>query len=782
MLYCPKCQHEYEENGQRFCVNDNSRLVPVGTSPKSVNQSGGVFSTILSDVLSFERTEGIAARNREFVRPAVRKQELSQTPERDFDTTEDENRSEPLIDVPINKPFSRVINPSEIPSGQADLGDRETRPAGRSALSRENPQILIGQTVKGRYRVVEKFRQNESSITYLAEDQLAAGKKVFVCVLMEDAAGEAERNFYDERVSLSHINHPNINRLIDSGSLLEGKSFIISEFVEGTSLKEMLAQNREFDLMRTARVVRQIGNALSAALQNGILHGNLSPDDVILSINKAGTEQVKVINFSTSTGGATGSFAYKSPEQLEGKTVGFASDIYSLGVIAYQMLTGRLPFNASTPDEHLRLRREGMTFRPTSFRLDVPFAIDDILKKALAYKPSERFSKAKDFGDAFYNALTAVAAPEETAAEKKIESFISANDLFADKEDDLLSFSELFEVKPETESKTELKAKDSPDNEEVQIPPPIPIPSTPIKERTDKSEAVEKAEEAKAPEELAWQKRSIEPVKSGGHNLMAGAAVGIVLLCVGLWAVWAYFLNRPNEPQFAPVQTAVQTETPVGSEIPQTPVAEQQNPVISSETELPPNEPRKIEAPPNSVYFENSRENTSKELLKNYRGFSLYYPNNWKRNKAESKFIDVSMEAPNGVPIEQMMISPYVSKGTFSKDKEEFPKLVEKSNKDLAAALSGNYKVVSEGETTIQNGRWKAYEVKFQASGEVDGKEITIWGRRLWIPVQRPGAGSGFIVTMLASSYSNDIKTVDDVGVKGKLAEILYTFEPDTNF
>ena len=786
MLYCPKCQHEYEETGQRFCINDNSRLVPVGSSQKSISQAGGVFSTILSDVLSFEGADRITVPTREFVRPEIKKHEQPQTVKRDFYKTDIEGASEPLIDTPISKPFSRIINPSEIPSGRAELGDRETHPTGRLALSWENPQILIGQIVKGRYSVVEKFKQNESNITYLAEDKLAAGKKVFVCVLMEENADETGRDFNDERVSLSHINHPNINRLIDSGSLPEGKSFIISEFIEGTSLKDVLAQIQELDLMRLARTVRQTANALSVAFQNGILHGNLSPEDIILSVNEAGSEQVKVTNFSTSTGGAKGeNFSYKSPEQLEGNSVSSASDIYSLGIIAYQMLTGRLPFNASTLGEHLRLRREGMTFRPTSFRLDIPFSVDEILKKALAYNPSDRYPKARDFGDALYNALIAVVAPEDNAQEKKTEAYISASELLADEGDDLFSFSELFEEKPQTkpenEPENELKAETVPAKDDIEILPPVPVEKT-----VDKSEIVPKIEakpeEAKGAEELAWQKRSIEPVKIGGRNLMIAAAAGLALLFVGLWVVWAYFLNRPNQPQVLPGETVTQSEQPINSETPPIQSAEPQNPMITAETELPPLEVRKIEVPPNSVYFENSKENTSKELLRLYRGFKLYYPNNWKKNKAESKFIDVSIDAPNGVPIEQMMISPYVSKGTFSEDKKEFPKLVEKSNKDLSAALSGKYEVVSEGETTIQNGRWKAYEVKFRASGEIDGKKTTFWGRRLWIPVQRPGAGSGFIITMLASSYSNDIKSVDDVGVKGKLAEILYTFEPETNF
>lgn len=775
MLYCQKCHHEYEETGQRFCINDGSRLVPVGSSQKNIIQSGGVFSTILADVFSNGRDEKIAAPKTEFINTEIKEQKFSQPVEREFFKTQIETADKTENESPISKPFSRIINPSEIPSGQAALGDRETYPAGRTALTLENPQILLGQTVKGRYSIIEKLKQNESSITYLAEDKLALGKKVFVCVLMEDGGdSEADRDFAEERVSLSHINHPNVNRVIDSGSLLEGKSFIISEFIEGTSLKEVLAQNQEFDAMRTARIVRQTGNALSVAFQNGVLHRNLSPEDIILSINETGAEQVKITNFSISSGDAGGeNLFYKSPEQLEEKDVDYASDIYSLAVIAYQMLTGRMPFNASTVGEHLRLRREGMTLRPSNFRLDIPFSVDDILKKALSFKPSDRYPKARDFGDALYNALSVVAPENEDEEKSETEFFASGDELLIDEQEDLLSISGLYE----DESKIEPAAEPLFVNDDIQIASKA---SDEEIFEFDKSGIVEK-DEAKASEELAWQKRSTDPVKAGGRNLTILAALGIALLFAGLWGIWAYFLKHPNEPQVAPAQTANQNEQPVNSENPQTLTSEQKSSIITEETEIPP-QARKIDIPPNSVYFENSKENSSKELLKNYRGFSLYYPNNWKKNKAESKFIDISIDAPNGAPIEQMMISPYQSKGTFSKDKEDFPKLVEKSNKDLAEVLNGKYEVVSEGETTIQNGRWKAYEVKFRGSGNVGGEKTTLWGRRLWIPIQRPGAGSGYIITMLATSKSNDIKSVEDVGVKGKLAEILYTFEPDTNF
>lgn len=770
MLYCQKCHHEYEEIGQRFCINDGKRLVPVGSLQKNTAQPGGVFSTILGDVIKNGRSEKIAAPTFEFIKPEIKERLFPPPVRREFFKPNIKAAAKPDTESPISKPFSRIINPEDIPSGQAELGDRETHPAGRVALTWDNPQILLRQIVKGRYYVIEKLKENESGITYLAEDRLAAGKKVFVCVLMEeDGDGEADRDFNDERVSLSHINHPNINRVIDSGSLLEGKSFIVSEFIEGTSLKEVLAQSQEFDILRTARIIRQIADALSAAYQNGVLHRNLSPEDIILSVNETGTEQVKITNFSISSGDAKGrNFWYKSPEQLAGSPVGLASDIYSLAIIAYQMLTGRLLFNAAAAGEHLRLRRDGMTLRPSNFRLDIPFSVDDILNKALSYKPSDRYPKARDFGDALYNALSEV-APEN---KEETEIFTAGNELAIDEQDDLLSISGFHENEPENKPEAELLFVND------------DIISTISDEETlefNISEIVEQnnapTEEPKAPEELAWEKRSTDPVKAGGRNLTIFALLGIALLFAGLWGIWAYFLNHPNAPQSAPVQI----EQTVNSETPQIPASEQKNPVIAEEIEIPPSA-RSIEVPPNSVNFENSKENLSKELLKNYRGFSLYYPNNWKKNNAENKFIDISIDTPNGVPIEQLMISPYESKGTFAKDKEAFPKLVEKSNKDLAAALNGKYEVVSEGETTIQNGRWKAYEVKFRADGNVDGEKTILWGRRLWIPVQRPGAGSGFIITMLATSYSNDVKSVEDVGIKGKLAEILYTFEPDTNY
>ena len=100
----------------------------------------------------------------------------------------------------------------------------------------------------------------------------------------------------------------------------------------------------------------------------------------------------------------------------------------------------------------------------------------------------------------------------------------------------------------------------------------------------------------------------------------------------------------------------------------------------------------------------------------------------------------------------------------------------------IISKILPGYQMVSQGETTV-NGGWRAYEVKFQAGGTTpSGEKLLIWGRRLFMPASRPGVKDGFEITLLATSLSENIKSVDDVGVVGGLSEIMYTFEPMNNF
>ena len=238
-------------------------------------------------------------------------------------------------ETPIVKPLARRVKPSEIPSGTASVGDRKSNPTGRLALTWENPKILLGQIVKGRYYIVEMLGEDEVSISYLAEDKIVPNKKAFVRVFMDEDADDnfSNRIFAEERVSLSHINHPNIASVIDSGELPEGKPFIVSEYMVGKTVRDMLNRTGQFNALRTARIIRQVSYALSEANQNGILHRNLKPESIFLTVTETGTELVKLTNFGVLYDKFTEeNLPYKSPEQLQGKLSNYASDIFSLAV------------------------------------------------------------------------------------------------------------------------------------------------------------------------------------------------------------------------------------------------------------------------------------------------------------------------------------------------------------------------------------------------------------------------------------------------------------------
>jgi len=806
MLYCPKCRRTYEDGTQRFCDNDGGRLLPAPSGQKADSQSGGVFTNLLGKTQSpndadkkinpaprfipLNQTEesdkkltsfpsvGRIFQSEQFLKPQTEDLseaedsilELDPLPVKEaeekvlefepFPKTEDvlseeetpsiEVQEESEVQEEAQKPLPRLIKPSEIASGTGSVGNRQTNPLGREALSWDNTDALLGQTVKGRYLVLEELEaDDEDSLIYRAEDQIFEGKKVVVRVFMNDNFGAddfEEKIFAEERVSLSHLNHPNIAGVFDSGELPEGNEFIVSEFVEGKSLAEMLRQTGQFNSLRTARIIRQISYALSEAHQNGILHRNLKPENISLTVSEAGIEQVKLMNFGMSHSEITdANLAYKAPEEIERGTSTFASDIYSLAVIAYQMLTARFPFTTDTENALLKAQKAGLTILPTALRLDIQPLADKILAKALAFNASERYPKARDFGDAFFNALTTVAPWSKEDEES--EDLLEVDEIEKQRE---------FFVVPAINQKDVL-VEEFPITADIHITP---------KDETENAEIAE----VKATEDLAWEKRSPEPPKTGSSWRGWLAILGVVALLLTFWGASRLFLNRSNQTD----NNQNQETTPVS------PTEKTlDNSLTSGESDIAP-EARLQKTPPNTQRFQNNRENLSETLAKNFLGFEIFYPQDWTKNQTDTNFLDVSRRDSNGFPIEQMIVTRYESRGTMTLDKPNFPKLVEKSNQDLKKSLGESYRVVSEGDAVIQNGRWKVYEVKFESSGKNEkGENITVWGKRLWLPVQRAGVQNGFVITLLATSLSDSVKSVDDVGTQGELANVLETFEPE---
>lgn len=768
MLYCPKCQQTYEEGTQRFCSAEGERLLRV-PAENAAAKADSVFSNILGRTLFEEPSEPkIKPENLKLDKTEPSKIGLykSFTPP----ATSKIFKAEPEADLPVEteiasaKQSPRVVKPEEIPASQAQLGDRKTSPNGRAPLALENPHSLLEQMVKGRYYIVEKVGQDENILDFLAEDKIVAGKKVLVKVLLNEGARDeaASRFFAEERVSLSHVNHPNVAGVIDSGELPEGKPFIVTEFVEGDSVRDILDASGQFDASRAARIVRQVAHALGEVHRSGVVHRNLMPENIILTAD-AGTEQVKLINFGVSKGELNKqNILYKAPEQIERKPTNIAGDVYSLAVVAYQILTNRLPFKASSKKDFLKAQHEGFVLRPTDLRFDLPSAVDEVLEKALAFSTADRFASAREFGDAFFNALNA--APSE---EKEVEKFDGVTGREIGKTEEA---AEIVPVKVFEIAERESAIESTPENSAINTDSNVANFQN-VKPATEKSPE----SEVKATKDLRWEKRSPEPpnVASTSWNLFS--FLGVALLLAGFFGIWYYWINRPAEPLQTTIEPVAQ-QSQANALTAQT----QGAPSISDEIEIPPL-PRSIAEPPGSVFFENNKQNLKSAALKNYLGFSLYYPKTWTRSESENRFLDVSKKSANGIPIEQILVGHYESKGTFKADKEVFHSLVENSNKDLKGIIP-NYQNLSEGEIKI-NG-WRAYEVKFQGAGAAaKGEErLILWGRRLWIPAARPGVKSGYVITMLATSLSPEVTSVDDVGAKGELATILQTFEPNQNF
>lgn len=812
MLYCPNCKQTYEEGTQRFCTNDGLRLLPEPlTDDKPANQTSGVFTNIfnrasttgdsgatrtftLQPDFSVDEPENAARKsfrppvNSRIFKPESKTEAEVKLPsptvkifkdEPAFelelgDGTEAENQtSSPsatetsesgrreIAAAPVQKTAPRIVNRSEVSSGQATLGDRKTNPTGRAALTRENPEALLGQTIKGRYRIAEKLGENESGIVFLAEDKIVGGKRVAVRILTDEDAGEsfAENVFAEERVSLSHVNHPNVASVIDSGVLPEGKPFIVTEYVEGKSVKTMLAQSGQFNVLRAARVVRQAAYALSEMHQNGIAHRGLTAENIVLTVADNGSEQVKLTDFAVESGKhARENFQYKAPEQIEGREANFSADLYSLAVVAYQMLTNRLPFNGSSAKNHLREQREAVKIKASDLRLDVTPTVDEILQKALAFNPSARYPKARDFGDALFNQVTTAEVwqndADKTADEIEIIADEDASDAQMLRGADLRS-----ETAPETEN--------------------IIADSKTFSAKSETDEA-EQSVQKKSADDLPWERRSPEPPKTARMNWATMTLLAAVV--VAALGILYYAANRPTEPAF------VQTPPPPAAnavaeneKAPETPLP-QKSELAQSEIESPPS-PRNIAPPsPESVYFENSKQNLKKDAAKNFLGFSLYHPKDWRQNDAKNNFLDISKNAQTGTPVEQMLISFYDSRGTFKLDRDMFPKLVKEKTESQLKPFVPNYRTVSEGETTV-NGGWRAYEIKFEGAGKTAaGENIKLFGRRLYIPAARNGMKNGYVLTLLATSLSPVVKSVEDVGVKGDLESVLNTFEPNQNF
>jgi len=227
-----------------------------------------------------------------------------------------------------------------------------------------------------------------------------------------------------EAEALTRITHPGIVRVIDRDRTDNGKPFFVMEFVKGKPLRSIIAYEG-LDFEYAAFLIREIGQALYAAHREGVFHRDLKPENIMLETHSDGDEHVKLIDFgiakvrdsdsgaTTEMGVVAGSLNYMAPEQLLGQQVSAASDIYAFATIAYELLTGRRPFNIDSPNpvaaaqQLMVMQRSEQILSPQQLRPSLSAAAQNILLGGLRYEPNLRPNDARQFAEELAHGLAA---------------------------------------------------------------------------------------------------------------------------------------------------------------------------------------------------------------------------------------------------------------------------------------------------------------------------------------------------------------------------------------
>jgi tetratricopeptide (TPR) repeat protein/predicted Ser/Thr protein kinase len=262
--------------------------------------------------------------------------------------------------------------------------------------------LAPGTLLAGRYELLEVLGKGGMGAVYKARD-IELDRLVALKVIRPELAEDPKTllRFKQELILARQVTHKNVIRIFDLGTQ-DGTKFITMEFVEGRDLSHLLTERR-FRPREAAQIMRQVSRALEAAHAEGVIHRDLKPQNIM--VDNAG--RVLVMDFGlarsvemsglTQTGTVLGTPAYMSPEQAQGGVLDERSDLFSLGVIFYELLTGQLPFQADTIWGTLLKRTEGPPPAPISIIPDLPAPLSDIVMKCLAIDPAERLQTATEF-------------------------------------------------------------------------------------------------------------------------------------------------------------------------------------------------------------------------------------------------------------------------------------------------------------------------------------------------------------------------------------------------
>jgi serine/threonine protein kinase len=292
-------------------------------------------------------------------------------------------------------------------------------PIGKVAASADDP--LIGRTLPGGYVILELVGIGGMGRVYRAE-QTTLGRTVAVKIIHPHLVGEenAAARFITEARASSRLNHPNSVAIIDFGKTPDGQLYLVMEFLRGKDLARVTYEEGPLSFRRIVDLLRQVLAALAEAHHLEIIHRDLKPENIILEPMRQGGDFVKVVDFGlakmkegekpsiTSPGIVCGTPEYMSPEQGRGDPLDARSDLYAVGVIFYQLLTGKLPFEAESPTQVVlqHLTQPPPDPRKIAPERQISDALVDVLMKALEKDQNKRYASADDLANAMLEAVT----------------------------------------------------------------------------------------------------------------------------------------------------------------------------------------------------------------------------------------------------------------------------------------------------------------------------------------------------------------------------------------
>ncbi len=287
-------------------------------------------------------------------------------------------------------------------------------PRDGTALRGSNPQgDLVGSVVHEKFHVMKKLGEGGMGAVYLAE-HVKMGRKVALKVMNPGMHQDADAiaRFNREAKNASQLNHPNVCAIYDFGETAEGMIYLAMEYIEGSSLSGIIEKNGALTPARAASIIHQAADALQVAHDYGIVHRDLKPDNIMIAQARDKSDMVKVVDFGiakasssdaqkvTKTGLVVGTPEYMSPEQLAGDKLDGRSDIYSLALVAFNCLTGTLPFPSNSAQEAMimRLTDHPKTLAEMKPDRTWPDELQAVMDKALARDAAERYQSAAEFG------------------------------------------------------------------------------------------------------------------------------------------------------------------------------------------------------------------------------------------------------------------------------------------------------------------------------------------------------------------------------------------------